>query len=151
MAWLHTSQGLQNFFIFMIKNTLPQAAEWEEWFLTFDFLDTSIFWMSFTLIFQSAFMIYFTVKQKNFYDRISATSTLQLVEDIRECASPLFHWPYVAYDSGKLREGAEYKLLQLIFLQEYALPKGFDFSAYMQQALDENITETIQVSTALVT
>jgi hypothetical protein len=93
-------------------------------------------------------MIYFTVKQKKFYDRISVTSTLDIVEDIRHCASPLFHWPYVAYDSGKLREGAEYKLLQLIFLQEYALPKGFDFSAYMQQALDENITETIQVSTS---
>jgi hypothetical protein len=144
---LHILQGLQSFFILMIKNTLPQASQWEDWFLTFDFLDSNIHWMAFLLIFQSACMIYFAVRQKKFYDRISATSTLHVVEDIRECESPLFHWPYIAYDSGKLREGAEYKLLQLIFLQEYALPKGFDFSIYMQHALEENITKTIQVST----
>jgi hypothetical protein len=128
----------------MIKNTLPQATQWEEWFLTFDLLDVSIHFMAFTLILQSACMIYFAVRQRQFYDRASATSTLQLVEDLRECDSP-----YLAYDSGKLREGAEYKLLQLIFSQEYALPRGFDFAAYMQHALEENIVKTIQVSTSV--
>jgi hypothetical protein len=100
---------------------------------------------SMCLVIQAMVMIKISTSQKKFYDRMSALNTLDIVEDIRECDSPLFHWPYIAYDSGKLREGAEYKLLQLIFLQEYALPKGFDFAAYMQQALDENIISNIEV------
>jgi hypothetical protein len=96
-------------------------------------------------VIQAMMMIKISTSQKKFYDRMSALNTLDIVEDIRECDSPLFHWPYIAYDSGKLREGAEYKLLQLVFLQEYALPKGFDFAAYMQQALDENIISNIEV------
>jgi hypothetical protein len=90
-------------------------------------------------------MITISSAQKKFYDRMSALNTLDVVDEIRECDSRLFHWPYIAYDSGRLREGAEYKLLQLIFLQEYALPKGFDFAAYMQQALDQNIVSNIEV------
>jgi hypothetical protein len=100
---------------------------------------------SMCLVIQAMVMIKISTSQKKFYDRMSALNTLDIIEDIRECDSPLFHWPYIAYDSGKLREGAEYKLLQLIFLQEYALPKGFDFAAYMQQALDENIISNIEV------
>jgi hypothetical protein len=98
-------------------------------------------------VISAAAMVFFAICQKNFYDKVNATATLSLVEQIRGVKRDvLFHMPYLTFGYGRLREAAEFKLLQHYFCKEFSLPRNFDFSGYMQIALDSNITESIEVS-----
>jgi hypothetical protein len=144
--------GLLSFGIFLALNTIPKEKIDNAWLLSFEFAHVVIFFIAILIVLQAAAMVYFAVCQKQFYDQVNATATLSYVQQIRSIKrAELFHMPYLTVGYGRLREAAEFKLLQHFFCKEFNLPREFDFAAFMQLALDTNITESIEVRTFVAT
>jgi hypothetical protein len=140
--------GLLSFGVFLALNLAPPEKINNAWLISFEFAHVCIFFLAILIVIQAAAMVFFAICQKQFYDQVNATATLSYVQQIRSIKNPaLFHMPYLTVGYGRLREAAEFKLLQHFFYRQHGLSRDFDFAAFMQLALDTNITESIEVRT----
>ena len=51
-----------------------------------------------------------------------------------------------ANGDGDWREGADFKIIRLVFLSEYSLPKVFDYMSYVKRKLHANVRHTVHIA-----